>query len=83
MICDVRPSPAQLSTRTPCSDTPLATPYVAPPTIPATCVPCPWQSSPVRPNASYTLSARPSKSAVSVQIPVSMMYTFTPAPSDV
>ena len=73
MIWEVSPIPAQLSTRTPCSDTLLATPYVAPPMIPDTCVPWPLQSSPVAPYASYTLSVRPPKSDARVEIPVSMM----------
>ena len=51
-----------------------------PPTMPATCVPCPLQSRPFRPRMSYTLSARPPNSGWSVQIPVSMMYACTPAP---
>ena len=35
----VLPEPLQSSTRTGVSVTPLATPYVRPPTVPATCVP--------------------------------------------
>ena len=68
------PEPAQLSTRTPTSWTPLATPKELPPTVPATCVPCPWQSS-----ASASLSmkskpwlARPPKSVCVIRMPVSM-----------
>ena len=33
------PEPEQFRTRTPRSNAPLATPYVLPPTVPATCVP--------------------------------------------
>src|SRR5688572_2046654 len=55
MTSDVKPVPAQLRTRTPCRKTPFATPYVAAPTVPATWVPCPLQSSPVTSTASYTL----------------------------
>ncbi|MET3425671.1 hypothetical protein BJ973_004883 [Actinoplanes tereljensis] len=40
----VVPLPEQLSTRTPIRVTSLATPYVEPPTVPATWVPCPLQS---------------------------------------
>lgn len=36
---EVVPLPLQLSTRTAIKLTPLATPYVLPPTVPATCVP--------------------------------------------
>src|SRR5262245_58819585 len=39
------PEPWQSSTRTACSVTPFARPHVLPPTVPATCVPWPWQSS--------------------------------------
>src|SRR3990172_5928497 len=41
----VVPDPAQLRTRTATSATLLATPHVAPPTVPATWVPCPLQSA--------------------------------------
>ena len=44
------PLPEQSSTRTATSDTCLATPYVVPPTVPATCVPCPLQSSAAPPS---------------------------------
>src|SRR5207253_9489863 len=46
MTADVEPEPLQSSTRTATSDTPFATPYVEPPIVPATCVPCPLQSMP-------------------------------------
>ena len=52
MIPDVEPEPLQLSTRTARSFTFLAMPHWAPPIVPATCVPWPWQSAPVPPNAS-------------------------------
>src|SRR2546422_11601014 len=45
----VVPLPEQSSTRTATNVTPLAIPYVAPPTVPDTCVPCPLQSSAVPP----------------------------------
>src|SRR3989475_3756107 len=74
---ELRPMPAQPSTRTPCRETALATPYVAAPIVPATWVPWPLQSSPVPAatpsRASYTSSARPPNSGCSVQIPVSMI----------
>ena len=44
MTPDVEPEPEQLSTRTAWRVTALATPYVVPPVVPATWVPCPWQS---------------------------------------
>ena len=49
---EVEPEPEQLRTRTPRSRTLFATPQVAPPIVPATCVPCPLQSCPVPPSAS-------------------------------
>src|SRR5436309_5104674 len=70
---ELSPRPAQLSTRTPCSETAFATPYVAAPMVPATWVPWPLQSSPVRCRASKLLFARPPNSGCNVQIPVSMM----------
>src|SRR6266571_3319564 len=70
---ELRPMPAQLSTRTPCSETAFATPNVAAPIVPATWVPWPLQSSPVRCRASKLLFARPPNSGCNVQIPVSMM----------
>src|SRR5687767_10230815 len=50
MTPDQEPDPAQSSTRTGTSVTCLATPHVVPPTVPATCVPWPWQSSVPRPS---------------------------------
>src|SRR3954453_21357495 len=40
-ICDHAPEPPQFRTRTETSETPFATPYADPPTMPATCVACP------------------------------------------
>jgi hypothetical protein len=52
----------------------LATPWALPPTVPATCVPWPLQSSAVPPStASWPLVARPPKSWWVVRMPVSMM----------
>ena len=45
MTPEVEPLPLQFSTRTATRLTPLATPYVEPPTVPATCVPWPLQSA--------------------------------------
>ena len=74
MTPEVVPLPAQSSTRTATSETPLATPYVEPPVVPATCVPCPLQSSAVPPStASKPLVARPPNSLCENRIPVSMM----------
>ncbi len=42
---DEVPSPLQPSTRTATMSAPGATPYLLPATVPATCVPWPWQSS--------------------------------------
>jgi hypothetical protein len=47
MTVPTEPRPSQSSTRTGTSSTFLATPKLAPPTVPATCVPCPRQSSAV------------------------------------
>ena len=49
MTPEFEPDPLQSSTRTACSVTLSATPYVVPPTVPATCVPCPLQSLAVPP----------------------------------
>ena len=43
--CEVRPLPRQSSTFTATRLTDLATPYLVPPMVPATCVPWPLQSS--------------------------------------
>ena len=77
MTCRVLPEPEQSSTRTPRSWTALAMPCVLPPMVPATCVPCPWQSRPLPPVASNTLRARPPKSGCEASMPVSMTYAFT------
>ena len=79
MTPELVPEPLQLSTRTATSVTALATPYVAPPTVPDTCVPCPLQSWPFCPSpmASYPTPARPPKSVCDVLMPVSMMYACT------
>jgi hypothetical protein len=75
------PLPAQLSTLTATSLTPLATPYWEPPTVPATCVPWPLQSVLVpSPVVLVPHVARPPKSWWEVRMPVSMMYAVTPAP---
>lgn len=59
----------------------MAIPNSFPPTVPATCVPCPLQStccpSPV--NVPPHL-ARPPKSVCPVLIPVSIIYDVTPEP---
>ncbi|GAB3811010.1 hypothetical protein GCM10027605_50330 [Micromonospora zhanjiangensis] len=71
---EVLPLPEQSSTRTPTSRTALATPYEVPPTVPATCVPWPLQSSAEPPStASYPLLALPPKSLWENRMPVSMM----------
>src|SRR6266550_4639573 len=58
------PKPLQSSTRTECSVTALAIPYVAPPIVPETCVPWPLQSVWPKPSpiASKPNIARPPKS---------------------
>src|SRR3954452_5771994 len=72
------PLPEQFSTRTPTSLTPLATPYVPPPTVPATCVPWPLQSSVAPPSTASTPElARPENSLCANRMPVSMMYAVT------
>src|SRR6266545_4452211 len=72
------PLPLQSSTRTATSWTRLATPNSAPPTVPATCVPWPLQSSARPPSmASNPLVARPPKVRWLNRMPVSMMYACT------
>src|SRR5215208_449353 len=68
------PTPAQSRTRTATSVTPLATPYVAPPIVPETCVPCPLQSSELSPAStpSKPWIARPPNSLCVFRMPVSM-----------
>jgi hypothetical protein len=69
------PEPAQFRTRTATSFTSFATPYLVPPTVPATWVPWPLQS--VESSSLSTVSrpwtARPAKSLWVVRMPVSMM----------
>ncbi len=69
------PLPVQSSTRTATRLTSWATPYVSPPTVPATWVPWPWQSSVPRPSliALKPEVARPLNSACERRMPVSMM----------
>ena len=71
----VVPLPAQLSTRTPTIRTPLATPYCDPPTVPATCVPCPWQSveSLSSLDGVAAVARAPAEVVWLIRIPVSMM----------
>jgi hypothetical protein len=71
----VVPPPVQLSTRTPTSFTDFATPYVEPPTVPATCVPWPLQSVALLSLSmkSCPLTARPPNWLCVVRMPVSMM----------
>ena len=61
MICEKKPLPWQSRTRTETSVALLATPYVVEPTVPPTCVPCPWQSLAFGSLSmkSYPLMARP------------------------
>src|SRR2546423_11468023 len=81
MICEYDPLPEQSSTRTPTNCTLLATPKVAPPMVPATCVPCPLQSSATGSLSmkSQPLLARPPNSTCVVRSPVSMTYACTVA----
>src|SRR5207247_1867775 len=76
------PEPWQLRTRTACSVTDLATPYVVPPVVPATCVPWPLQSFVPfpSPTKSAPLPIRPENCWCVARMPVSTMYAFTPAP---
>src|SRR5688500_11570547 len=82
MTPDVDPDPLQLRTRTPRIRTAFATPHFVPPIVPATWVPWPLQSLPLRPSptVSAAIDARPPKSACARRMPVSITYTFTPAP---
>jgi hypothetical protein len=81
MIAEYEPEPVQSSTRTPTSLTSLATPYVRPPTVPATWVPWPLQSCAVESLSmkSQPEVARPPNSAWLVRMPVSSTYTVTSA----
>ena len=82
MTPELGPEPPQSSTRTATSFTSLATPYVAPPTVPDTWVPWPLQSAAVPPAviSSTPVLARPPNSEWANRMPVSMMYAVTPAP---
>jgi hypothetical protein len=80
MMVELLLEPEHWNTRTPRSSAPFATPYVLPPTVPATCVPWPLQSCPLPPKPSYTLLARLPNWVCAVRMPVSMTYTRTPLP---
>src|SRR5262245_19493136 len=73
MTPEVDPEPLQSRTRTACSVTCLATPYVVPPTVPDTCVPCPLQSFVPPPTSSTPFPTRPANSWCVARMPVSMM----------
>ena len=81
MIAEYDPLPPQSSTRTATSLTSLATPYVEPPIVPATCVPCPLQSLATASlsTKSQPLRARPPNSWWLIRMPVSSTYAVTPA----
>jgi hypothetical protein len=80
MTPEVLPEPWQFRARTPTSRTPLATPWTEPPTVPATWVPCPLQSSAEPPSTeSNPVTARPPNCVCENRIPVSMMDAVTPA----
>jgi hypothetical protein len=67
------PEPLQSRTRTGCSVTCFATPYVVPPTVPETWVPCPLQSFVPPPTSSTPLPTRPANCWCVARMPVSMM----------
>jgi hypothetical protein len=71
---DVVPEPLQESTRTGCSVTDLAIPYVVPPIVPATCVPCPLHSFVPWPSltAEKPLPMRPVNWVCVARMPVSI-----------
>ncbi len=72
IMADRRPSPRQSATFTATRETPLATPNVFPPTVPATCVPWPLQSRELSRNTALCPArARPPNSWWRVLIPVS------------
>ena len=79
------PSPLQSSTRTATRRTFLATPYRAPPIVPATCVPCPLQSAAVAssPTKSQPYVARPANWVWVIRMPVSITYAVTAPASSV
>ena len=72
----VVPDPWQSRTRTACSVTCFARPYVVPPVVPATCVPWPLQSFVPFPSltAVKPFPILPANSWWLARIPVSMMY---------
>ena len=79
---EVDPLPLHDMTRTGTSVTDFATPNVVPPTVPATCVPCPWQSVVPRPSEIEVNPAaiRPVNSLCVARMPVSTTYAVTPVP---
>ena len=79
---EVDPLPAHDITRTGTSVADFATPNVVPPRVPATCVPCPWQSVVPRPSEIELKPAetRPANSLCVARIPVSTTYAVTPVP---
>src|SRR5512137_2790856 len=79
---DTDPAPKQLMALTGTISTPLATPTVRPPMMPATQVPWPSQSAVPRPSPtrSTPASTRPSNSTCPAINPVSTTYTVTPSP---
>src|SRR5918992_6360919 len=79
---DVLPEPLHPSTRTAVRLTDLATPWIEPPIVPATWVPCPLQSLVPRPSliAVKPPPARPPNCECVVRMPVSITYALTPAP---
>ncbi len=63
----------------------FATPWAAPATVPATWVPCPWQSelpSPGSPVPFHPDVTLPPKSEWVPLVPVSTTYAVTPVPSE-
>ena len=79
---EVDPLPEHDITRTGTSVVAFATPNVEPPRVPATCVPCPWQSVVPRPSEIELKPAetRPANSLCVARIPVSTTYAVTPVP---
>ncbi len=74
----VVPEPWQFSTLTATTLAPLARPYCEPAMLPATCVPCPWQSLLLpSPEVLVPQVARPPNVVCVVRTPVSMMYAVT------
>jgi hypothetical protein len=77
---DIEPLPVQPSTFTATSWAALATPYSVPPMVPATWVPCPWQSSAMpSPVVLVPQVARPPNVVWVVLMPVSSTYACTVA----